>query len=120
MSKNSKKMERSEFLKIMGAATLATAAAGSCIGGGGGSKSKGGAASSSTKIEGELTTRVSTKGDKVAILGYGGTKWPLLENPEPGKSVVDQEAVEELIDYAIAHGVNYFDTAPPYSQGGPR
>ncbi|MFR9521781.1 MAG: aldo/keto reductase, partial [Rikenellaceae bacterium] len=40
-----------------------------------------------------------------------------LENPEPGKSVVDQEAVEELIDYAIAHGVNYFDTAPPYSQG---
>lgn len=26
---------------------------------------------------------------------------------------IDQEAVNDLIDYAIAHGVNYFDTSPP-------
>ena len=30
---------------------------------------------------------------------------------------IDQEAVNELIDYAIAHGVNYFDTSPAYVQG---
>ena len=30
---------------------------------------------------------------------------------------IDQEAVNDLIDYAIAHGVNYFDTSPAYVQG---
>ncbi len=114
MSDNSKKMNRSEFLKIMGAAALATTAANSCAGSGGSTKSS---TTSSGEREAEMTTRTSAHGDKVAILGYGGTKWPLLENPEPGKSVVDQAAVDELIDHAIAHGVNYFDTAPPYSQG---
>ena len=30
---------------------------------------------------------------------------------------VDQETVNELVDYAIEHGVNYFDTSPVYVQG---
>ena len=30
---------------------------------------------------------------------------------------MDQQAVNELVDYAIAHGVNYFDTSPVYVQG---
>ncbi|MCF0159414.1 MAG: aldo/keto reductase, partial [Bacteroidaceae bacterium] len=29
----------------------------------------------------------------------------------------DQEAVNTLVDYALEHGVNYFDTAPVYLQG---
>jgi predicted aldo/keto reductase-like oxidoreductase len=30
---------------------------------------------------------------------------------------IDQETVNQLIDYAIEHGVNYFDTAPVYVMG---
>lgn len=67
---------------------------------------------------GEMTYRHNpSTGDNVSILGYGCMRWPLLENPEPGKSVVDQEQVNKLIDYAFEHGVNYFDTAPVYCQG---
>ncbi len=111
-------MDRSEFLKIVGAAVATTAAVTACKSSTGGSSTKGGVDNSGDKTtEGTLTIRTSSRGDKVGILGYGGTKWPLLENPEKGSSVVDQDIVDELIDYAIAHGVNYFDTAPSYSQG---
>ena len=30
---------------------------------------------------------------------------------------IDQEGVNRLVDYAIEHGVNYFDTAPVYCNG---
>ncbi len=61
------------------------------------------------------TTR--SKGDKVSLLGYGCMRWPLLKKPKEDGNHIDQEAVNELVDYAIEHGVNYFDTAPPYMQG---
>ena len=44
-------------------------------------------------------------------------RWPLLETPAADGNPIDQEAVNELVDYAVAHGVNYFDTAPVYVQG---
>ena len=34
-----------------------------------------------------------------------------------GKDIIDQETTNRLVDYAIEHGVNYFDTAPVYLQG---
>jgi len=34
-----------------------------------------------------------------------------------GKEVIDQQAVNEMVDYALAHGVNYYDTSPVYLQG---
>ncbi|MBQ8594281.1 MAG: aldo/keto reductase [Bacteroidaceae bacterium] len=55
--------------------------------------------------------------DKISILGYGCMRWPTKPNPEGKGEIVDQEAVNELVDYAIAHGVNYFDTSPVYVQG---
>lgn len=55
--------------------------------------------------------------DKVSILGYGCMRWPTMPNPDGKGDVIDQEAVNELVDYAIAHGVNYFDTSPVYVQG---
>jgi Predicted oxidoreductases of the aldo/keto reductase family len=55
--------------------------------------------------------------DKVSILGYGCMRWPTLPAPDRTGNVIDQDAVNELIDYAIAHGVNYFDTSPAYVQG---
>lgn len=55
--------------------------------------------------------------DKVSLLGYGCMRWPTVPSPEGKGDLINQEAVNELVDYAIAHGVNYFDTSPVYVQG---
>ena len=44
-------------------------------------------------------------------------RWPTIPAPEKGGNIIDQDAVNRLVDYAIAHGVNYFDTSPVYVQG---
>ena len=62
-------------------------------------------------------TRRTLTGDNVSLLGYGCMRWPMKPAPDGKGEVVDQEAVNALVDYALAHGVNYFDTAPPYCQG---
>lgn len=68
--------------------------------------------------EGKMTYRKNLHGDDVSILGYGCMRWPTVPDPaDPDKQIVDQDAVNSLVDYAIEHGVNYFDTAPPYVQG---
>jgi len=58
-----------------------------------------------------------TTGDRVSLLGYGCMRWPTRKRADGNGDEIDQEAVNELIDYAIAHGVNYFDTSPVYVQG---
>ena len=45
-------------------------------------------------------------GEKISLLGFG-----MMRLPD------DQDKVDEMVDYAIAHGVNYFDTAPMYMGG---
>lgn len=55
-------------------------------------------------------------GDKVSILGYGCMRWPMRKG-ENGRDVLDQEKINELVEYAVNHGVNYFDTSPVYCQG---
>lgn len=47
----------------------------------------------------------------VSKLGYGMMRFPVLDN---SFDKIDFEAVEKLIDRAIAGGINYFDTAYPY------
>ena len=47
----------------------------------------------------------------VSLLGYGAMRWPMKDGE------IDQDAVNEMVDYALAHGVNYFDTAPVYLRG---
>ena len=57
-------------------------------------------------------------GDRVSLLGFGCMRWPMITGAGPdGKDIIDQEAVNEMVDYAIANGVNYFDTSPAYLQG---
>ena len=57
--------------------------------------------------ENKMTYRVQHgSGEKISLLGFG-----MMRLPD------DQVAVDELVDYAIAHGVNYFDTAPMYMGG---
>lgn len=65
----------------------------------------------------KMTYRINPKdGSKVSLLGYGCMRWPLRKN-EKGEDEADQNAINELVDYAIAHGVNFFDTSPVYVRG---
>ena len=60
----------------------------------------------------KMTYRVNPNtGDRVSLLGYGMMRLPLKRGD------VDQEAVNDLVDYALEHGVNYFDTSPMYCKG---
>ena len=104
------KINRRDFLKVAGAGTLA---AGSAI--------LPGCASGSGKAEasgnGGMEYRTNPKdGNKISLLGYGCMRWPMIKNAE-GKDIIDQETVNELVDHALANGVNYFDTSPAYLQG---
>lgn len=69
--------------------------------------------------EGSMTYRTNPKtGEKVSILGYGCMRWPTIPSgKDDGEDVIDQETVNRLVDTAIAHGVNYFDTSPVYCKG---
>lgn len=109
---NNNGMKRRGFLKTLGAGIAAT----SLYGCSSAEKKSYGDPSVSNKEIGEMTYRTSLTGDKVSLLGYGCMRWPMTKD-ENGKDVVDQERVNELVDYAIEHGVNYFDTAPVYLQG---
>ena len=47
----------------------------------------------------------------VSLLGLGCMRFPRVEGE---KNVIDQAQVNEMVDYALTHGINYFDTAPAY------
>ena len=51
-------------------------------------------------------------GNKVSMLGLGAMRLPVLEG-----GIIDQRKVNEMVDYAIENGLNYFDTAWPYHMG---
>lgn len=53
-------------------------------------------------------------GDRLSLLGLGTMRLPQLSaNPED----IDQDQVNAMTDFALANGVNYFDTAEPYHGG---
>ncbi len=113
MDKTEHSKSRREFLKKLGAGAFAAASA-SIVGCNPGDKN---AAPASAAGTGSMTYRRNAKGDEVSVLGYGCMRWPMMPAPDGEGEIIDQEAVNELVDYAIAHGVNYFDTAPPYLRG---
>lgn len=51
---------------------------------------------------------------KVSLLGMGCMRLPKVD---PEKEDIDYEKAQEIIDYAYANGVNYFDTAYGYHGG---
>ena len=53
------------------------------------------------------------KGLKLSALGFGTMRLPLKED----KKTIDEELASRMVGYAIASGVNYFDTAWPYHDG---
>ena len=63
--------------------------------------------SANDDVENKMTYRVQHgSGEKISLLGFG-----MMRLPD------NQDEVDRLVDYAIAHGVNYFDTAPMYMGG---
>ena len=54
---------------------------------------------------------VPKNGDKLSALGFGCMRLPLKGQ------VVDEERAIKQIRFAIEHGVNYVDSAPPYHGG---
>ena len=110
------KMNRRNFLKIVGISTVA-ATAGVC--GCAPKKEADASGNAASEVpEGKMTCRnFPPSPDRVSLLGYGCMRWPTLPSPAGDGNVIDQEEVNRLVDYAIGHGVNYFDTAPVYVQG---
>ncbi len=106
-------ISRRDFLKRIGAGAAVAAGVAAC------GKTEDSVTSGNTNSpvretkKEDMTYRVNPKtGDRVSILGYGCMRWPTDENDN-----IDQEQVNRLVDYAIEHGVNYFDTAPVYCKG---
>ena len=104
-------MDRRDFLKTAGSGALAV-----------GTTSLTGCSFSSDKraeVSGDASMQIRTSpknGEKVSLLGYGCMRWPMKKG-EDGKDHIDQEAVNEMVDYAYRNGVNYYDTSPAYLQG---
>ncbi|MBR3227879.1 MAG: aldo/keto reductase [Erysipelotrichaceae bacterium] len=49
---------------------------------------------------------------KLSLLGFGCMRLPLNEDGS-----IDTAEFQKMVDYAIEHGINYFDTAHPYHGG---
>lgn len=115
--KNKRVLSRRDFLKTIGVAGVTTTGLTACMGGG---KDGTSAVSAEDIPTDRMTYRVNpTSGDKVSLLGFGMMRLPSVggRSAREGNEEIDQETVNELVDYAIAHGVNYFDTSPAYCQG---
>lgn len=107
-------IDRGEFLKRIGTGALLTSAA---LVGCKGSAIEQGDNPQEVPTD-KMTYRTATRtGDKISLLGYGCMRWPTIKGAEGEKPRIDQEAVNELVDYAIKHGVNLFDSSPVYCQG---
>ena len=105
-------ISRRDFLKAMGMAG-ATAELAAC----GNSTSS---SANSDSLKGEMTYRTNpSTGDKVSLLGFGMMRLPSVggRSAREGNEEIDQEMVNRMVDYAIEHGVNYFDTSPAYCRG---
>ncbi len=52
------------------------------------------------------------KDKQLSLLGFGTMRLPINED-----GTVNEAQVQEMVDYSMKHGVNYFDTAYPYHNG---
>lgn len=112
---NDKNISRRRFLKTLGAAS-ATITATSLIG----CSNENEGQAPTTGSTGEMTYRTNRHtGDRVSLLGFGMMRLPSLSgrSAREGNDGIDQEMVNQMVDYALEHGVNYFDTSPAYCQG---
>ncbi len=115
-------LNRRQFLKLFGIGTVAsTGLLAAC-----GDKKNEGQKASQEPPKDKMTYRQNPNtGDRVSILGYGMMRLP-VKDPKSGKTgtardfpdaPIDQDMVNQEVDYALEHGVNYFDTSPAYCMG---
>lgn len=112
-----KNISRRSFIKALGgSAVAASPLLAACTG-----AKKDSGSSSREPQKGKMTYRTNhNTGDKVSVLGYGMMRLPVEESGsgrDEHDAPIDQEMVNREIDYAIEHGVNYFDTSPAYCRG---
>ena len=112
---NNKDISRRSFLKLLGGGAVTTAAV---LTGCKSNKDIKAVQEYKQQVEppvGKMTYRINPKTkEKVSVLGYGMMRLPSkTENQDD----YDQEMINRQVDYAIEHGVNYFDTSPVYCQG---
>ena len=71
------------------------------------------------ELDGQMTmNRHPRTGVKVSALGYGCMRFPMLPSASsPRSDEIDEKEALRLVDYALAHGINYFDTAWFYHKG---
>lgn len=101
---------RRNFLRTLSLAAGAVAV-GACS-----SKSETKKSSAPEGEPGKMTMRHNhNTGDSVSILGFGCMRLPTIG--EGDAQVIDQEAVNRQVDFALEHGVNYFDSSPMYCRG---
>ena len=113
-----KNIDRREFIKKAGGTALAIGGLGVIAGCAhkGSSSQASNPAGPSDDAAGMTYRTNKVTGDKVSILGYGCMRWPMIKDAED-RDIIDQEAVNRLVDHALENGVNYFDTSPVYLQG---
>lgn len=116
-NEHNKNLDRRDFLKVLGGAAAVTSA--TLLPG---CKNKQESAYTATTDipTDQMTYRINpSTQDRVSLLGYGCMRWPTVSNNSARDSSddIDQETVNKLVDVAIAHGVNYFDTSPAYCKG---
>ena len=117
ITKENNKISRRSFLKIFGAGAVGAAA--TLAGCKGGDKAGHQAAEEyKNQVEppvGKMTYRENPKTkEKVSLLGYGMMRLPTKVDHD---DEFDQDMINKQVDYAIEHGLNYFDTSPVYCQG---
>lgn len=61
-----------------------------------------------------MVYRTDFNGMPLSALGFGTMRLPLIPGGR-GKDI-DQAQVDAMVDYALEHGVRYFDTAAPYHE----
>ena len=67
--------------------------------------------------DGRVTLRRNMRnGDEVSLLGFGCMRFPTVGG-DRYTGTIDEEPTLAMLDYAYAHGVNYFDTAWMYHGG---
>lgn len=109
-----KGISRRSFLQLLGGGAVTTAA---LMTGCGNKKMQQADTEYKNQVEppvGKMTYRTSPTGDKVSLLGYGMMRLPTKASND---DEYDQDMINRQVDYAIEHGLNYFDTSPVYCQG---
>lgn len=116
------KCSRRSALKLMGYAAAGVAVGGtffnSCKTSGQGEGTASSPVAPKTPVPkgSKITNRTwASLNDTVGLLGLGCMRLP-RSSSEGHFASIDQEQTNNMVDYSLEHGINYFDTAPAYGE----